>query len=698
VISPRARKVVLALGGGLALPLLGGCSLFEQYPDLAPDPDAGATASGSPATTGTTASTTASTGGAGGGGGLGAGSGGHQGGAGPGGAGGHGGSPTTSAGGHGGEAGQGGGGQGGQTTGGQGGQATGGQGGQATGGQGGQATGGQGGQATGGQGGQATGGQGGAGGQQGAGGQDAGQGGAEDGGDAGGPDGDAGVLCQQGMMIPCYDGPPGTEGVGICHGGMATCNAMGEYGACAGEQTPQPEDCASMMDLDCDGAVGCAVFGWQNRYGDPSVQQGLAIGADGLGNSAFTGTVLGTVSFGIGPPTNDVGNGSTSDSYLCALDPSGTSIWALRFGYSQGNAVAYSAPDAAFFLAGFDTGNTSFGGNPILNAGGNDIFLAKFDAATGAHAWSQGFGDQFQQAAYGVAVDAMGDVLITGSYAGSVVFGNNGALMAPGSGTRVFVAKFDGSGDFLWVDDFGDPGDAAANSQGNSIAVDGAGNAVVVGFFAGGIALGGATLASAGNDDIFFLKLDPTGKVLAGETFGSPGQDHAYAVAVDASGNAAMTGDVGGSIAFGGAPLAFQGGAGDSDVFLAKLDPMGAPLWAQLFGETGTNVAHGIAFDPHGQVVIDGSFQSSINFGSGVLTSAGGSDFFVAKLDAAGSCTWSFGYDDGGTNGQVGEGVTIDDMGNEYVVGSFLGDMSFGGATPLVSAGSLDICVAELGP
>ena len=66
-----------------------------------------------------------------------------------------------------------------------------------------------------------------------------------------------GCSCAPGSKAPCYPGPTGTEGVGVCHGGQQTCNADGlGYGPCVGAVTPAAETCdAAKLDEDCDGQV-----------------------------------------------------------------------------------------------------------------------------------------------------------------------------------------------------------------------------------------------------------------------------------------------------------------------------------------------------------------------------------------------------------------------------------------------------------
>jgi plastocyanin len=63
--------------------------------------------------------------------------------------------------------------------------------------------------------------------------------------------GSSAPACTDGATTPCYSGPPGTEGVGICHGGLRTCSG-GAFGACAGEQLPSAETCNG-VDEDCNG-------------------------------------------------------------------------------------------------------------------------------------------------------------------------------------------------------------------------------------------------------------------------------------------------------------------------------------------------------------------------------------------------------------------------------------------------------------
>ena len=109
-------------------------------------------------------------------------------------------------------------------------------------------------------------------------------------------------------------------------------------------------------------------------------------------------------------------------------------------------------------------------------------------------------GDSDSQAPGAVAVDASGNVVLTGTFYGTVDFGG-GALTSAGSGD-IFVAKFGSGGAHLWSKRFGD-GDY---QYGIAVAVDASENAIVTGYFFGTVDFGGGAFTSAGSQDIFVVK------------------------------------------------------------------------------------------------------------------------------------------------------------------------------------------------
>ena len=120
----------------------------------------------------------------------------------------------------------------------------------------------------------------------------------------------------------------------------------------------------------------------------------------------------------------------------------------------------------------------------------------------------------------------------------------------------------------------------------------------------------------------------------------------------------------------------------------------GAYRWAKRIGGAGVSVApYASAVDSSGNVVVVGAFSGTVNFGGGPLTSAGGSDIYVAKYSSTGTHLWSRRFGD--ASGSTAYGVAVDTSGSVVVVGSFTGTVNFGGS-PLTSAGGLDIFRCEV--
>jgi hypothetical protein len=134
------------------------------------------------------------------------------------------------------------------------------------------------------------------------------------------------------------------------------------------------------------------------------------------------------------------------------------------------------------------------------------------------------------------------------------------------AGTGLYVAKLDPSGACLWSKDAGNAG----NQFGKTIAVDGAGNVLVTGYFTGSLSFGEGSIANAGNADFFLVKFDPTGGYVWSQRGGGATDDVGNGVALDGAGNVLVTGTFGGPADFGNGVLVNQGG---SDVFIAKFSP-----------------------------------------------------------------------------------------------------------------------------
>ena len=110
-------------------------------------------------------------------------------------------------------------------------------------------------------------------------------------------------------------------------------------------------------------------------------------------------------------------------------------------------------------------------------------------------------------------------------------------------------------------------------------------------------------------------------------------------------------------------------------------------------GGTDFDLGYGITSLADGSSIVTGYFSGAPSFGGTTLNSAGGVDAFIAKLNRDGSYAWV--KQAGGTGGDRGYGITSLSDGSSIITGEFRGTATFGN-TQLISAGDDDIFIAKL--
>jgi len=225
-----------------------------------------------------------------------------------------------------------------------------------------------------------------------------------------------------------------------------------------------------------------------------------------------------------------------------------------------------------------------------------------------------------------------------------------------------------------------------------SIAVDLDDNLLVTGYFSGTVDFGGSPLSSVNNStDIFIAKYSPAGDHLWSKSFGNSQDDVGYGIAADSSGNVIATGFFTGTVDFGGGALTSY--SGGYDLFLAKYSPGGTHLWSKRFLNNGADKGYSVAAGGGDDILLVGTFTGKLDLGSGILTSAGLDDIFVAKFSAYGTNLWSERF--GGSDVDFGYDVAVDGSNNVFVTGAFKGSADFGGGV-LTSAALYDAFVVKL--
>lgn len=421
-------------------------------------------------------------------------------------------------------------------------------------------------------------------------------------------------------------------------------------------------------------------------YGGTGSDLGYQVAVASNGDIVLAGTFSNTVNFGGGAFTS----AGSDDIVVARFTSAGVHIWSKQYGGTSSDAAVglALASNGDVVVCGNYSGTTNFGGGARTSAGGTDIFVVKLSAADGAYQWDKALGAANGDAANAVAIDSGGNVIVTGIFRDTVNFGGGDLTSALLGAPDMFIAKYDTDGVFVWANNF----EGTSTDYGSSVAVDSLDNIIAVGGFLGTINFGGSDLVFHGttNEDFFVVKFDDDGSHIWSTSFGANGTDGAADVAIDSSNNIFITGQFALTVSFGGVSRTAVG----QDVYVLKLDSAGATLWARNYFSTGNKAGVAIAVDSVGDVLVTGSFDGTLNFGGSLLTTAGFTDIFVAKLTGAfGNYVWSHRY--GSTLTEQGLDVTT--VGEKAIFsGYFKGTVNFGGGNVTGNGTSSDIFILHL--
>ena len=309
-------------------------------------------------------------------------------------------------------------------------------------------------------------------------------------------------------------------------------------------------------------------------------------------------------------------------------DTDGNQLWVQRYN-GPGNSW-----DEARALAVDSVGNVFVTGLSTGSDGYLDYATFKYDP-DGNQLWIQryngpGNGNDFSNA---LAVDAAGNVYVTGN--------------STGSGTNYDYAtlKYDPNGNQLWERRYNGPGNGLERPS--ALALDGADNVYVTGYSEG----------SGTSQDFATMKYDSDGALLWERRYNDPanGSDSARALELDGVGNVYVTG--------------YSEGAGTGyDYATLKYDPDGNLLWEQRYNGGGSDRPNALAVDGTGNVYVAGlsegagtgydyatiKYSQDANFVvpdsflvvRGLLTGGGLGDLFISddlRLDVRAGLTLFFG-------------------------------------------------------
>ncbi len=360
-------------------------------------------------------------------------------------------------------------------------------------------------------------------------------------------------------------------------------------------------------------------------------------------------------------------------------------VWAKQMGGNDFNNGLSSAVDASgnVYTTGSFKGTTDFdpgaGVSNLTSAGENDIFVSKLDAS-GNFVWARRIGGTDRDEANSIAVDAAGNVYTTGTFYGTVDFdpGAGTSNLTSGGSLDIFVSKLNAAGNFVWAKSML----GTAQNQAADIIVD-AGNVYTTGSYNGTVdfdpGAGTFNLTAKSSEEIFVSKLTAAGNFVWAKSMGGSDRSYANAITVDGSGNVYTTGSFRGTTDFDpGAGVSNLTSAGESDIYVSKFDAAGNFVWARNMGGKDSDFATDIAVDASGNVYTTGGFEGTADFDPGTATinfKASRGDIFISKLNSSGNFVWA--KQIGGGRDDIGISIAVDAAANVYTTGVFAATADF---------------------
>jgi len=235
-------------------------------------------------------------------------------------------------------------------------------------------------------------------------------------------------------------------------------------------------------------------------------------------------------------------------------------------------------------------------------------------------------------AAYGVAVDGSGNIVVVG-FEYRTDMGQKGYFL---------VKKYDPGGNLVWTRTDNANSDASAND----VAIDASGNIAIVGV---------EDRTDIGQSLNWMIrKYDPNGNIIWSRSYDSPGHsnDFAYRIAVDTTGNCVAVG------------YEFRGDIGHlTDWCINKYDVNGSLSWSRSYHNPSNKdaTAYDVATDASGNIAVVG-YELRNDLGQS-------RNWLILKYDSDGNFIWSRSYDGPMHTIDESYGVAMDASGNVVVAG-----------------------------
>jgi len=316
------------------------------------------------------------------------------------------------------------------------------------------------------------------------------------------------------------------------------------------------------------------------------------VATDSAGNIALVGRSSAGVSLG--------GGMLPAGGFVAKFSPQGALLWA--------HPVTGFLKSVAFDGAG----NVLVSGE---SSASNELLVLKL-GPTGAQVWFHRFPATEMVRGETIAVGPSNEVVVGGSYAGTVALGGS---TLPQSSAAPFLLKLSASGAVAWARGFPAAPVPYAERGFLDVAVASDGAIAAAGYFSQWVRVGTRVGYSTSQYSSFLTVLEPSGADRWSRWLGTYGDTLARGVAIDAAGDLVVMGTFRGTLDFGGGPLT-TAPSGDSPyegLFVAKYRmTCGEHRWSRQLSHGVYTWARGLAVAPDRSISLTGLYGDG--FGAGM--------------------------------------------------------------------------------
>jgi hypothetical protein len=373
---------------------------------------------------------------------------------------------------------------------------------------------------------------------------------------------------------------------------------------------------------------------WETAFGQNELETFMGVAYDPVGYGYAAGYSL------------HLGTG-LNNAVLTKYDVNGLLLWSTYYGGS-GNDIANAVGVNTWGDPTIGGSTTSINGMATPGAwqtaigGGEDGFLARFNATNGVRVWSTYYGGTAADDVSALSCDPTGSTLIIGSTQSTTGIASAGAAdVSYGGGGDVVIARFLANGTRDWGTYLGGTGQdigsgVSVNVNGTTLAVTGSTLST------SGIATAGSfqSVAPAGRNAFLGLYL-MTGPKHWCTYYGGSADDDGYDVARESyTNNVYMSGKTRSTagIATAGADQVFR--SGTEDAFLTKFNATGQRLWGTYIGGPGIENAHSLTITPNDRVHVMGGTSSVTGIASPDALYTSPAPGFLMRYNSNGARSW----------------------------------------------------------